>query len=155
MEGRVKCLLFIALAAFLSSCGTSRPFVGEVGRVAAVTGLSFASGASWGLHEATAHHWEKFHATFPGADPRYWDPKESWKNKYVARDPSLGRNRVPLVFTDAKHLLASANQGFIFGAGLTVTIGERSGWKVYATRVAGSAVGYYLGHKTTFDWIYK
>lgn len=125
----------------------------------APTSLSFISGASWGIHEKTMHQWGIFQAKFPNANPQFWNPSESWRNKYVGGNPDLGRKKiaglnVPVQFTDAKHLLASTNQIFGFAAGCTIFIGERKPWWHYAVKVGASFVGYSIGNAITYDWIY-
>jgi len=122
--------------------------------VIAPSALSFLSGASWGLHETTAHHWDKFQTRFPNANPKFWNPAISWQNKYVDGNPELGRNNKLIWTSDAKHILASTNQVLIFGAGCTIFIGRKVSWKEYALRVAGSAVGYTIGNSLTYNWIY-
>jgi hypothetical protein len=118
------------------------------------TGLAFVSGACWGLHEKTMHHWGAFYARFPGANPQYWNPALSWTNKYKNHDPDQGRTGVPVFFTDAKHMLASSSQVFGFAAGCTVFIGRKVSWKEYALRFIGSAVGYTVGNAVTFNLLY-
>lgn len=116
--------------------------------------LSFASGATWGLHEKTTHHWDKFHARFPNANPQFWNPAISWTNKYIDGKPELGRTNVPVQFTDAKHLLATSNQILAFGAGCTVFIGRKVSWKEYALRIVASGIGYTAGNYVTFNLLY-
>ena len=94
-------------------------------RAIAPAALSFVSGASWGLHEVTAHHFSSVKAKHPGINERFWNPAESWKNKYVNGDPEQGRTRfagiiIPAHVTDAKHILASVNQITAAGAGATI-----------------------------------
>lgn len=121
----------------------------------APTTLSFLSGAAWGLHEKTAHHWSDFAKRFPNANPQFWNPELSWRNKYIGGNPELGRNNKLIWTSDAKHILASSNQILAFGAGCTIFIGRKVSWKEYALRIAGSAVGYTVGNYVTFDLLYK
>lgn len=84
--------------------------------------LSFVSGASWGIHEVTAHHFSSVQAKHPRINPQFWNPAESWKNKYINGDPEQGRTRfagiiIPAHVTDAKHIFASVNQITAVGAG--------------------------------------
>lgn len=122
--------------------------------------LSFCSGATWGLHEKTSHHWGEFSVRFPKANPQFWNPEVSWRNKYVGGNPDLGRKKilgvnVPVHFSDAKHLLASSTQVFGFSAGCSITLGKKVSWKEYALRVGASFVGYSLGNYVTFNLLYK
>lgn len=119
------------------------------------TTLSFLSGASWGLHEKTMHQWGDFSKRFPNANPSFWNPQVSWRNKYRDGNPELGRNGKLVWTSDAKHILASSNQVLAFGAGCTIFIGRKVKWQEYALRIAGSAVGYTVGNIVTYDLLYK
>ena len=118
--------------------------------------LSLLSGATWGLHEATSHHWNAFNAKFPHCNGQFWNPEISWRNKYIQGNPDLGRKKflgvnTPVQFTDAKHLLATSNQVFGFAAGISITIGKKVGWKQYALRIGSSFVAYSLGNYLTYN----
>ena len=131
----------------LFSCATYRPRI-------APPAMAFVSGAAWGLPESTAHHWEDFRKAFPKANARYWNPSESWRNKYRNGAPEQGRNGVPLWMTDAKHMLASGNQVLLFGAGATITLGNRRPLWHYAADVGISFAAYTIGNQLTYNWIY-
>lgn len=80
------------------------------------------SGASWGMHEATMHKWPEVQKKHPGLNAQYWNPAESWRNKYIGGNPENGRRRIagvviPVHFTDAKHALASTAFVSGFAAG--------------------------------------
>jgi hypothetical protein len=79
-----------------------------------------------------------------GANKRFWGP-DSWKNKYNDFDPVNGRNGTPIWFTDGKHLTASATQVLVFGAGLSIGIGERRKWWMYAADIGISFAAYSFG----------
>ena len=121
---------------------------------AAPLALSLISGAAWGLHEKTAHHWPQFQKRFPNANPGFWNPAESWRNKYKGGEPGQGRNGVPICATDAKHILATTNQVFIFSAGATIFLGQKRKWWHYAADAGLSFLAYSVGNKLTFNWIY-
>lgn len=117
--------------------------------------LSFVSGACWGLHEKTMHDWTGFSDRFPNANPGFWNPQVSWRNKWKDGNPELGRNGKLVWTSDAKHILASSNQILAFGAGCTIVIGRKVKWQEYALRIVGSAVGYTVGNYITYDLLYK
>ncbi|MEI6408864.1 MAG: hypothetical protein WCR52_05750 [Bacteroidota bacterium] len=118
--------------------------------------LAFASGATWGAHEAISHHWGQVHDKFPNLNAGFWNPDESWKNKYNQRNPELGRNKTPIWFTDAKHMLASGNQVFMFGAGITLAMhGSNRPWWHYLVDAGISAIGYTAGNYVTYDCIFR
>lgn len=147
--------LYIALVAIVAlflafSCNAQ----GYRPRIAPIV-LSFASGAAWGLHEKTAHHWDRFSERFPGANPQWWNPQESWRNKYRNGGRQNGRNKIPIWFTDAAHLTATINQTAIFGAGITIAIGGHREWWHYAADAGLSFLAYSIGNELTFNWIYE
>jgi len=54
----------------------------------------------------------RFHnSIFSNLNPKFWDPKISWLNKYIANKPHLGRKKlfwkinVPVQITDAFHMI--------------------------------------------------
>ncbi|MBL7783200.1 MAG: hypothetical protein JNM22_18365 [Saprospiraceae bacterium] len=117
--------------------------------------LCFISGASWGLHEATSHHWGDFQARFPGAEPQFWNPAISWTNKYVDWPENKKRSSTPVFFTDAKHLLASTSQVAAFGAGACITLGEKRPRWHYLVDIGISFAAYSGGHYLTYRLIYR
>ncbi|MCA0235458.1 MAG: hypothetical protein LCH81_03660 [Bacteroidetes bacterium] len=116
--------------------------------------LAFGSGAAWGTHEVLMHHNERFFKVFPDANRRFWGP-ESWKNKYWGFDPKNGRNRTPIYFTDAKHLLASTTQVFGFSAGALITIGEDRPVLHYVFDAGLSFLGYTAGNVITYNLLFR
>jgi len=122
-------------------------------------GAAFASGAAWGLHEKTAHHWNEFHATFPNANPLVWNPDESWRAKYNNNDPEQGRVKwgpfnKPVQLTDAKHALATITQAGMLSAGMCVTIGEKRPWWHYALDLTLVSLSRSAGNYLTFNALY-
>ena len=113
-------------------------------RVIVPASLCFVSGAAWGLHEATAHHWSAFHSTFPKANPKFWNPAVSWETKKY-----FGYK------FDAKHLLASTTQITGFGAGIFIGIGERRPFWHYVLDAGISFGAYTLGNAITYDLLYR
>ncbi|MFI5186817.1 MAG: hypothetical protein ACHQF0_08840 [Chitinophagales bacterium] len=72
-------------------------------------GLVFLAGASKGFNETLIFHFDEFLQRFPRADPQWFDPQQSWTNKYKDGDPTHGA-RFPLstsvlvMTTDQYHL---------------------------------------------------
>lgn len=112
--------------------------------------LCFVAGASWGTNQTLQHHNAEFFRVFPGANRRFWGP-DSWKNKYNDFDPAQGRNKTPIWITDGKHLTASVNQVLVFGAGLSIGIGEKRKWWHYAADVGISFAAYSLGNVLAYN----
>lgn len=113
-------------------------------RAIAPASLCFVSGAAWGLHESTAHHWPKFQARFPNANPGFWNPAVSHEMK-----AAIGYK------FDAKHLLASTTQVTGFAAGFTIAIGQKRPWWHYALDAGIGFGAYTLGNAITWDLIYR
>lgn len=116
---------------------------------------SFVSGGAWGFHEKTMHHWWVFAERFPNADPDFFNPAISWRNKYIDGDPAKGRNDTPVLLSDAKHLLASTALAGGFVAGATFTIGEQRPWWQVCADLAAGAVAWRLGNWIAFDGLYR
>lgn len=144
----MKTILFIILfpAALTGQYNWKRPLVAG--------SAAFVSGAAWGLHEKTMHHWPQFQQRFPRANPQYWNPAISWTNKYRDWPEDKRLRNVPVQFTDAKHLLASVNQGALFTAGVVITLGDRRPLWHYAADIAITSACYSIGNRLTFNWIY-
>ena len=118
-------------------------------------GLSFVAGASWGLHETLQHHWPAFERKHPGANSRWWNPAESWRNKYRGGDPERGRTGWPVQVTDAKHLLLTAHNATLFAAGVNIGFGRPKKWWQYTLDIGGSLLSYTVGNFLTYNIIYR
>src|SRR5258705_1577014 len=75
-----------------------------------ITGsLIFTAGAAKGFNETLMFHWKAFHHSFSKASPQWFNPNESWRNKYKDGNPDAGA-KFPLstsllaMFTDQYHL---------------------------------------------------
>ena len=53
-------------------------------------GLAFVAGASKGFNETLQFHWKEFRRQFPKANPQWFNPSISWRNKYRNGDPEAG-----------------------------------------------------------------
>src|SRR5689334_10080058 len=72
-------------------------------------GFVFLAGMAKGFNETLQFHWKEFHRQFPKANPQWYYPTESWKNKYKNGDPNQGpkyflSTSVLIMFTDQYHL---------------------------------------------------
>ena len=138
-------LVIIGVLAFSLAAAQKQPY--DWKHAIAPAALSFSAGAAWGTHETLMHHYPKFQRAFPNADPQWWNPAISWENKH--------KSDVPVWFSDAKHTLASTSQVCLFGAGLTITLGERRPILHHLLDIGISAGAYTLGNMTTYNWIFK
>lgn len=122
--------------------------------------FSLIAGSAWGFHEGTQHHWSKFQKKFPDANPNYWNPEISWKNKYRNGNPEegekfYGSSTVFVAITDAKHLLSFIHRGSLIGTGICLTIGEKKPLKHYLIGGVANAISFGIGFTFAYDWIYK
>ena len=116
--------------------------------------LSFAAGAVWGTNQTLVHHNAAFFRVFPGASRKFWGA-DSWRNKYLGGKPEAGRNNMPIWFTDGQHLTASTTQVLLFGAGVTVAIGEKRKWWHYVADAGISFAAYSAGNYLTYNLIFR
>ena len=91
-------------------------------------GLVFTAGASKGFNETLLFHWKAFHHAFPKANAQWFNPNESWKNKYENGDPDAGAKfplstSVLVMFTDQYHLNNFINKA-AWGSAMVFKIGE-------------------------------
>lgn len=123
-------------------------------RAIAPASLSFAAGAAWGTNQILVNKNENFFRVFPNANRRFWGA-DSWKNKYNNFNPENGRNGTPIWFTDGKHLTASFTQVCLFGAGVTIGIGEKRPFWHYVADVGISFAAYSVGNYLTYNQLFK
>lgn len=69
----------------------------------------FVAGAADGFEETIEHHYYIFRKKFPNANEQFWNPEESWKNKWKDGNPDLGpaywgSTNVLVWTTDAYHI---------------------------------------------------
>lgn len=92
-------------------------------------GLLVLAGAAKGFNETLEFNWKGFAAVFPKANPKWFYPQQSFKNKYKDGDPEKGE-KFPLstsalvMFTDQYHLNNFIQRGSITAA-LVIKIGEK------------------------------
>ena len=92
-------------------------------------GLIVLSGAGKGFNETLQFHWKSFRKSFPDANPRWFNPAESWRNKYENGDPNAGAKfplstSVLIMFTDQYHLNNFISRGALTAA-IVIKLGEK------------------------------
>lgn len=131
----------------------------QLRRAVCPASFALASGATWGLHETLYHHYGAFQARFPNANPQYWNPNESWRNKYLGGNPELGpafpgSTTVFVGLTDAKHPISTLHRLSTVGIGVCIVIGEkRPGWH-YAVDAGVSALAWGVGFHSVYSWLF-
>jgi hypothetical protein len=94
-----------------------------------ITGaLIFTAGASKGFNETLNFHWKAFRHSFPDANPNWFNPDISWRNKYRNGDPDAGAKfplstSVLVMFTDQYHLNNFINKT-AWATAVVIKIGE-------------------------------
>jgi hypothetical protein len=109
-------------------------------------GMIFVSGALDGLSETLIWHYPAFQRVHPNADPLYWNPYQSWRNKYRNGDPSQGAafpgSTTWLAWsTDGYHASRTGSRFFLFGS-ITISVFEkkRKWWTYPAEFIAGGLI---------------
>lgn len=91
-------------------------------------GLVFTAGASKGFNETLMFHWKGFKHNFPKANPTWFNPDISWRNKYKNGDPDAGAKfplstSVLVMYTDQYHLNNFINK-LAWTSAIVIKIGE-------------------------------
>jgi len=90
--------------------------------------LVFVAGASKGFNETLMFHWKIFKRRFPNANPKWYNPDISWRNKYKDGDPNAGAKfplstTVLVGVTDQYHLNTMINR-MAWTSVVVIKIGE-------------------------------
>jgi hypothetical protein len=154
------CNVFALSAQDLHLPTQQAPHLTRVQRVAIGSGLTFVAGVANGTHEATLHHYGAFQARFQNANPQWWNPQESWVNKYKNNDPEQGAkfpgSMGPLVWTtDAYHLTDVVNRSAMFGGAIVLTLGGDNRPKRILTDALIGALAFGAGHYFTYNLLFK
>ena len=126
----------------------------EIAPIAAM----FLAGAANGINQDLLFHYHEFESTFPNANPQFWDPNISWRNKYLNGDPTqgekfLGSSTVFAGFTDGYHSTILARNLFI-----TTSIclsPQTRGWKPFLTKTLIYSLSYGLGFELVYSKLIK
>ena len=118
----------------------------------------FLAGALNGVNQDLLFHYHEFENTFPNANPKFWDPRVSWRNKYENGDPLQGEafpgsSTIFVGVTDGYHATVAARNIMI-----TTTIclsPENRGWKPFVTRTLIYSLSYGLGFELVYGKLIK
>lgn len=126
-------------------------------KTAWVAGIGLFRGFAWGTHEVLNYWYSDFQRRFPNANPGFWNPDQSWTNKYKNGDEKQGEafplSTTALVpFTDASHLTAALNSASLVGMGIVITLGEKKPWYYYLIDAGvgfiASGIGFEIAKET-------
>jgi hypothetical protein len=128
---KLKLLIAVLLFAFIAQAqkNPDRPNRWHMDRNKWVTGsLVFTAGASKGFNETLMFHWKAFRNSFPKANPKWFNPTVSWRNKYKDSNPDAGAKfplstSVLVMFTDQYHLNNFVNK-MAWTSAFVVKLGE-------------------------------
>jgi hypothetical protein len=118
----------------------------------------FLAGAVNGLNQDLLFHYSEFQNTFPNADPQFWDPALSWRNKYKNGDPAQGEafpgsSTIFVAATDGYHATVAARNIMIT---TSIVLSSRTfKWKPFLKRTAIYSLSYGLGFELVYAKIVK
>lgn len=115
----------------------------------------FAAGTVDGFSENLKWKYYKFENTFPNAKREFWDPRESWRNKWKNGDPSqgerfLGSSTIFVGATDGYHMLNTTSR-FLLKASYVINLRQikNHDWKALLIDFGISTVMFGLGYNFT------
>ena len=118
-------------------------------------GLLMLSGSAKGLNETLEFNWRGFASVFPKANPNWYWPQQSARNKYKDGDPAKGEkfplsSSVLVMFTDQYHLDNFIHRGALTAA-LVIKIGEgKKPFRHYVFDALYYTACYQLGFGTVY-----
>ena len=127
--------------------------------IALKSGLMFVSGCFDANAEVLRINYNQFDNVFTGANPAFWNPDESWVNKWKNGNPDEGEkflfSSTALVWTtDGYHLMRTLRNCTMIAA-LTINIGDKKPLKQYLIEALIYYVSYTAGFNFTYNVIYK
>jgi len=113
----------------------------------------FLAGALNGVNQDLLFHYYEFQNTFPNANPQFWNPDLSWRNKYMNGDPAQGE-----AFLGSSTIFVAATDGYhAMGAGRNLMITtsiclspKTKGWKPFVKRTLLYSLSYGLGFELVY-----
>ena len=117
--------------------------------------LVFIGGSAKEFNETLQFNYKTFEKTFPGANKQWFDPKQSWRNKYEGGNPDNGpksflSTSVFVMFTDQYHLNNFIQKTAIMTA-LVIKIGDgKKPFKHYVYDLFWYTACYQAGFVTTY-----
>lgn len=130
------------------------------------------SGFCDGTAETLRVHYDEFENVFPNANRKYWNPAESWENKwkmplrpsdnnwyYLGYNPKYAEkfpySSTALSFaTDGYHMIRMVRNVTMITA-IVIPIGSKKNWKQYVVEAGCYYLAYTSGFNLAFDVIYK
>ena len=118
----------------------------------------FVSGVADGTSEVLRYHYEGFKNRFPDARDTFWQPSQSWPNKWKNGDPTQGPayfgSTTFLVWTtDGFHLCRTIRNVHMIAA-LAIPIGYNKKWYFYIVDAIVYYISYTAGFTLSYDLIF-
>lgn len=156
---RILPALLIA-APLCAQVSLTAPVKFKYGQTAAGAGVMFVAGLANGTNEAISHHYGAFQRRFPNASPQFWNPAESWRNKYKngtpENGPAFAGSTGALVWTtDGYHLTNTIRTAGLTTGCIVLIIGEKRPIWHYAVQIAAGMGAYYAGNYLTYNVLFK
>lgn len=132
-------------------------------RYIAPAAMAFGSGAADGISQVLLFHTDNFFEVHPEASRQYWDPYQSWENKWrrdADGEVQVGKERfwlssTALVWTtDAYHLMRTVDNTMVTATFLLYPSGKRKWW-VKGLEVIGLSLARKAGFHLTYSLIYR
>lgn len=129
-------------------------------RGAACFGLGLLNGTINGVHETLNYHYERFQERHPNANPQYWNPQQSWTNKYKNGDAQqgpkyFGSTTFLVLTTDGIHVINTLQRVSMPPLGIIIVFGDKKPWWHYAINAVAGYVGYITAFHLTYNVYYK
>ncbi|MBX2927008.1 MAG: hypothetical protein KF852_04170 [Saprospiraceae bacterium] len=156
---KLKHALHIVILIFIAVNMTAQPKILPQ-RLGTKIITAYTGGAADGMVELLRNNYYRFEQVHPHANSSFWNPDESWKNKWRNGDPEqgerfLGSSTVFAWSTDAYHLLRTADR---MSTTISVTLyifEEKRPWYYLIIEGAAYWVIRQLGFHTTYSLIHK
>ena len=125
--------------------------------------LMLVGGAADGTREIIQFKYQNFKDVHPTANDDYWNPKESWKNKWKNGDNTqgekfFGSSTFLVSTTDAYHMLRTVDRSTMFGAAIlgvtSINLGEKQKWYWYIIDFAYMTLVRSVGFNITYRFVY-
>ena len=111
-------------------------------------GLALVSGAAYGVREVVQHKPNRIPDNW---NTQWWDTRESWKNKYIGRDPENERRFIPVAITDAYHLSGTVHRWTMLGSGVCIGLNGNNNWKEILGNAVISAAFFQVGFRAIYN----
>jgi len=118
----------------------------------------FLAGALNGVNQDLLFHYYEFQNTFPNANPEFWDPSISWRNKYENGDPLQGE-----AFPGSSTIFVGVTDGYhatVAGRNLMITTTiclspKTKGWRPFVKKTLLYSLSYGLGFEMVYGKLIK